>query len=376
MDKINLKRLLEVVNIKKIHLIILIILVVFSFSSGLECKDLPYYKIFFDMPSHETAICSKNRIIDEINNCISHPNFISGLMLSNKPVTAVIVGSGTTGIESVVYAVNNLPKRSNIVLFQYTNIDPDDLCKLLSEHIPGAKDYSFYASPAYDIGELNKIRTFMEENRDLFEATKLYIHTADKAQRYIPDAMPIDAVISQVVRRASVTLISEYIDRVSSEKSILKILLSSDCALNRSDYIVPNLGPYQIGKVIGDELFRTSNRKRDTSIAVIVYLGGTTTHGQVSTRLAEYELLKNHHPFLKDVSLEEFIEMYSVNDIPSMDSNGFVLKKIFEAAYYHELKEGSVYSIYGPSINSVINAPIGILEEDIQAPLIRNPLEE
>lgn len=348
-------------------------------TASIQCqndKNRASYSVHFNHPVSEFDTSIKEAIRTEIEECLSHSNRIKRLTLTKKPSTAVIVGAGTTGIEAIAYATACLPKESTIILFQHLTTSPEDLENLLKNSIPNGKKYNFIISPPWDIGQLDKIEEFLDQHRKDLSKTKLYIHTADRAERFIPEKTPIKDVLSQIVRRASIALISELIDEVSREDNILKIVLSSDCHQNYSDYRIPNLGPYQMGKVFGDNLFRISNQDNPKSVCVLAFLGGMSTRGQFKARVSEYEDLKEIHPLAIALDEEEFIEIYSEKDVHPMDSCGLVFKEIFIAFRDKKLEPGNCYSIYGPSINSKLPIAKGVITQDEPAPYLWPLLEK
>ncbi|MCB1136354.1 MAG: hypothetical protein KDK78_08810, partial [Chlamydiia bacterium] len=221
------------------------------------------------------------RLVQEIHQIQIHPIFQNLPMCSATPCTAVVVGTGTVGLQAVVFATRTLPPGSTILIVQRGLDCPEELERLLSRTIEGGDAYRFVASPPINIGQLDRLEAFLDGHADACQSTRLFIHTADKAQRYIPDDLPVMDVLAQLVQRQSPTVISDKLDRLSSAVSpIIKILISSECAQNRSDYRIPNLGPYQIGKVIGDEVFRCHNADNERALSIIAYSGPMSTLGQ------------------------------------------------------------------------------------------------
>lgn len=292
------------------------------------------------------------------------------------PATALIVGSGTIGLQSAVLATKVLPVGSTIVMVQNDIEDKAKLEAILREEIQNGRKYRFVVSDPIDIGRLDLLEQFMDDKKDLLSTAVLFVHAADKAKRYLPDATPIKDVLAQAIRRASVAVISQMLDKTVKEfLPLVKIIVSSECAQNRDNYRIPNLGPYQFGKVFGDELFK-GTRGRTRSIDVIAYSGPMMTQGQKNARSEEYRLLKGYGIDLEAESVEDFIDQHrGTPDIDPMESVGVMFLAIFKALKNRELEKGCLYKIYGTSVCTELGQPVNTMEK-VEAPPYLWPLLE
>ncbi len=167
-----------------------------------------------------------------IEHAQNHPNQVpdkisSRLRLFYSPATAVIVGTGTVGLEAIVYASRILPLDSTILIFQNDVKEPDILIRLLDETIKGIENFKIIISPPIDIGCIDKIAEFLMDNQGILSNTQLFMHTADKAQRYIPDNLDYREVVAQIIRRSSIQAIEELIERHADPNSpYVRILFS------------------------------------------------------------------------------------------------------------------------------------------------------
>jgi len=309
------------------------------------------------------------RVKQDIRHCQEHPNATLSARLTHSPATAFIVGVGTVGVEAIVAATRVLPEGSTIVVMQRSLEHPGDLENVLRQEIKNGTLYRFIVSPSLDLGELDRIEGFMDSHGEILSKTRLYIHTADQARRYVPDELPVRDVLVQVLRRASVTVIGQKLEAMlDSDQPLAKILISSECSQNRDRYRVPNLAVYQVGKVVGDELFR-SNSIGSKSLAVIAYSGPMSTEGQRRARASEYRVLKQHGVATGAKSAEDFVAMHINNpDVDPMDSVGMMLKQSLEAIAANSLQPGKCYAIYGPSVCPDLGKSTGELEELPEAP--------
>src|ERR1700722_13432760 len=146
----------------------------------------------------------------------NHPHQVpyedsSRLNLFQTPVTAVIIGTGTVGLEAITYASRILPLRSTLLVLQNDVSDPAKLEHLLKTTLQGGENVQWIVSPPMDLGRLDLIEDFLVSHKDLLAHTQLFIHTADKAKRYVPDRLPYQEVLAQVIRRSSIPLIEEHI---------------------------------------------------------------------------------------------------------------------------------------------------------------------
>lgn len=310
----------------------------------------------------------------------AHPHQVpyevgSLLKLFHTPATAVIVGTGTVGLEAITYATRILPSYSTLIIFQNDIQDTAKLEEVLKTSIKGGDTFQWVISPPTDIGRLDQIKEFLTHHKAALAHTQLFIHAADKSKRYIPDRLHHQNVIAQIIRRSSIPLIEEQIEQYSNAKNpYVRILFSSMCSINRDQYRIPNIGPYQIGKVVGDEFFK-SMPVRKNSYSFIIYPGGMHTMGEALTRTEEFEKLKTIKKSLQDVAGKEYLNSVSQTHADSMDSSGFMLKKIWQALQHNEAIPGKIYSIYGCSVPDFLGVERNILKIIEPAPYLSEPLE-
>lgn len=317
-----------------------------------------------------------------IDHYQNHPNQVpdeasSRLKLFHPPATAVIVGTGTVGLEAISYASRILPSHSTLLIFQNDISDPAKLEHVLKTKIQGGENFRWIISPPLDLGRIDKIKDFLEEHKELLAFTQLFIHTADKAKRYVPDRLPYQEVMAQIIRRISIPAIEELIERYShAHNPYIRILFSSICSINRDTYRFANVGPYQLGKVIGDEFFKSAP-VRHNSYSFILYAGGMFTMGETLTRSEEYQLLKSNVSSFKETSEEAYTEQWTKtgSHVDSMDSAGLMLKKIWDALQQNELMLGKLYSIYGSSVPESLGHERNILKIIEPAPYMFDRLE-
>lgn len=302
----------------------------------------------------------------------------SRLKLFKSEATAVIVGAGTVGLEAIVYATRILPLASTIIIVQNDVDNIDKLKHLLTATIAGGENFKWIISPAVDLGNIDQIRKFLKENKRALSKAQLFIHTADKAKRYFPDNTHYLAVISQVIRRCSISAIEELVESyANAELPYVRILFSSICSINRDKYRMPNIGPYQIGKIVGDELFRCS-RVRDNSYSFIIYSGAMFTMGETLTRNEEYRILKNAKDTFNVGTEQDYTEKWSNagTHVDSMDSSGLMFKIIWQALYKNKLLYNNLYSIYGSSVPKNLGYELNVLKVEKPAPYMFSPLDE
>lgn len=279
----------------------------------------------------------------------------SSLKTFTDPGTAVIVGAGTVGMYALSFAADSLKAGSTIILLQNDTLNVNELQKTITQQVPAIKEHHLVISPPYDIAELDKIEGFLSNHQAALEETQLYIHTADKAYRIIPDSLSYEDVLPQIIRRMSVAAINDYIvSRLDNHTPYWKILVSSECAQNRSDYKIPNLGPYQIGKIVGDELFKASKSNKNT-YALILYSGPMATLGQKSAREDEYHQLAALQKKTGSNNATAYVQKhFSSVDINPMGSVGTMLSVAHQAMDQGKLKSGQLYTIYGNSVNPAL----------------------
>lgn len=299
----------------------------------------------------------------DIQHTQKHSLCIKYSPITESPATALIVGAGTIGIQAVVIATRLLPEGSTIVVIQNDIDDPQKLVEVFKERVERGEQYRWIVSERIEIGQLDKLEAFIAGQSEILKHTHLYIHTADRAERFVPDALPYQAVIAQVVRRASVVHINDLLEKfVDVDKGIVKILVSSECSQNRSEYKIPNLGPYQVGKIVGDEMFLQGIHRKN-SISVILYSGPMDTQGQVKARTQEYELLSLRGEMKSVSAAEEYIESHrGVVDIDPMDSVGAMLNTFCTQYRKGQLSAGCKYRCYGASVNPELGHPVNELE--------------
>jgi|GEM_PF-6629315 len=278
----------------------------------------------------------------------THPHQVpyeveSHLKVFHAPATAVIVGTGTVGLEAITYATRILPSHSTLIILQNDIKDTAKLEEVLKTSITGGENFQWIISPPTDIGRLDKIKEFLTHYKAALTHAQLFIHAADKSKRYIPDRLHHQNVIAQIIRRSSIPLIEEQIEQYSnSENPYVRILFSSMCSINRDQYRIPNIGPYQIGKVVGDEFFKSMPVRRN-SYSFIIYPGGMNTMGEILTRTEEFEKLKEIKKSLPEASGKEYLNNVSQTHADSMDSSGFMLKKIWQALQHDEVISEKIY---------------------------------
>lgn len=312
----------------------------------------------------------------------NHPNQVpyedsSRLKVFNSPATAVIVGTGTVGLEAIAYASRILPKNSTILILQNDVNDIEKLEDVLKTTIKGGEHFHWIISPPTDLGRLDQIDEFLVHHKSHLEHTQLLMHTADKAKRYLPDRANYQDVITQIIRRCSIPAIEEIISRFSNPNNpYVRILFSSICSTNRDKYRLANIAPYQIGKIVGDELFR-STPVRQNSYSFILYSGGMFTMGETLTRNQEYQLLKKNELSFKEISENEYNEKWTTagDHVDSMDSAGLMFKKIWEALQKNELSSEKLYSIYGSSVPERLGYKLNTLKVIEPAPYMFGILE-
>lgn len=301
----------------------------------------------------------------------------SRLKLFNSPATAVIVGTGTVGLEAIAYASRILPQQSTILVFQNDVKDIEKLEDVLKTIIKGGEHFHWIISPPTDLGRLDQIDEFLVRHKSHLEHTQLLMHTADKAKRYLPDSVNYQDVITQIIRRCSIPAIEEVITRFSNPTNpYVRILFSSMCSTNRDKYRLANVGPYQIGKLVGDELFR-STPVRQNSYSFILYSGGMFTMGETLTRNQEYKLLTSNLLSSKKMSEKEYNGTWTKAGLhaDSMDSAGLMFKKIWESLQENQISPGKLYSIYGSSVPERLGYELNVLKVVESAPYMFDPLE-
>ncbi len=347
------------------------------------------------IPSHENGIFIPLDPIENFNESAylqlaqktidhyqSHPNQVpyedsSRLKLFQPPTTAVIVGTGTVGLEAIVYATRILPQDSTILVLQNDVVDIEKLKDVLKTTIKGGEKFQWIISPPTDLGRLDQIDAFLVRHKDHLERAQLFMHTADKAKRYLPDRISHQDLITQIIRRCSIAAIEELIERFSKPNTpYVRILFSSICSVNRDQYRLANIGPYQIGKVVGDELFKSASVRKD-SYSFILYAGGMFTMGETLTRKEEYHLLKNNEASFKDISEDVYNEKWTNagDHCDSMDSAGLMFKKIWQALQQHDVAPGKLYSIYGSSAPERLGHALNTLKIVEPAPYMFDILE-
>lgn len=312
----------------------------------------------------------------------THPNQVpydpsSHLPLFHIPTAAVIVGTGTVGLEAIVYASRILPLQSTLIILQNDVEDTTTLEHLLKSCIEGGKNFNWIISPPIDLGHIDKIEYFLDQHKNDLTHVQLFIHTADKAKRYIPDRLHHQDVIAQIIRRCSIPAIEEKIEQYAdSTKPYVRILFSSICSTNRDKYRLANIGPYQLGKIVGDELFKSRIIKRPC-YSFILYSGGMFTMGETLTRNEEFRLLKNSQDSFKKKSEKEYHEKWATagDHVDSMDSAGLMFKKIWQELKKNALIPGKLYAIYGSSVPQRLGHPLNTLKVIEPAPYMCESLE-
>lgn len=312
----------------------------------------------------------------------SHSNKVpfeasSHLKLFQAPATAVIVGTGTVGLEAITYASRILPVHSTIIILQNDISDPAKMENTLKTSIQGGENFQWLISSPLDLGRIDLIEDFLLGHQDYLAHAQLFIHTADKAKRYIPDRLDYQDVITQVIRRCSIATIDSLIERFSHvDNPYVRILFSSICSTNRDEYRLANIGPYQIGKIVGDELFKSATI-RSHSYSFILYAGGMFTMGETITRKEEYQLLKHTEDSFKATSEKEYNDKWTGagDHVDSMDSAGLMFKKIWHALQHNELSPGKLYSMYGSSVPKRLGHELNTFQLVEQAPYMFGILE-
>jgi hypothetical protein len=302
---------------------------------------------------------------------------LSQLSLFRSPATAVLVGTGTVGLEAIAYATRIMPLQSTLVILQNDVQSPEKLQNLLTNTLQGGDTFNWIISPPIDLGCIDQLESFLTKNKNALERTQLFIHTADKAKRHIPDQLPYKDVIIQILRRGSIGAIDELIERFSKpENTYVRLLFSSMCSVDRSEYRLANVGPYQMGKIVGDELFKSAS-VRNNSYSFILYSGGMFTMGETLTRNHEYLLLKQQDVAFEKTSEDEYTQQWkSASDhVDSMDSAGLMFKIIWGALQKGELQLGKLYSIYGSSVPKRLGHPLNTLESVDPAPYMFDSLD-
>lgn len=353
-------------------------LVLFSTSTliSAEKNGKVEFTISFPAPNPEDGTATLARVEKDILYALSHKNSqISGI-LTDTPGTALIVGVGTAGAEAIVAASKVLPPGSTFVVLQHSLKDKNALVTMFQNTLPNGNENHFVISDPIELGDLTAIEEFFTENKNALSKTILFVHAADRAERYIPDSLPVDDVIAQIVRRASGAKMSEMLNAWKSDsKSIVNILISSECNQNRDCYRIPNLGPYQMGKIVGDELFRVENQGKN-AVTIIAFSGPMATNGQRLARTQEYNKLKNSGKDLADKNAEEYIfRHFESVDIDPMDSVGMIYKVSLEEVIKDQLAVGEVYEIYGPSVHPDLDKEAGTLKKVESAPYLWAPFE-
>lgn len=215
------------------------------------------------------------------------------------------------------------------------------------------------------------------QHQDCLAHAQLFIHTADKAKRYMPDRLDYQEVIAQIIRRCSIAVIDGLIERFSQDHNpYVRILFSSICSTNRDEYRLANIGPYQMGKIVGDELFKSAST-RSHAYSFILYAGGMFTMGETLTRNEEYHLLKHNEASFKAVSEKEYDDTWTGagDHVDSMDSAGLMFKKIWYALQHNELPPGKLYSMYGSSVPKRLGHTLNTFKVVEQAPYMFGVLE-
>lgn len=317
-----------------------------------------------------------------LENYQTHKNQVpygphSQLSLFCSPATAVLVGTGTVGLEAIAYTTRIMPPHSTLVILQNDLQSPEKLQSLLTTILQSGDSFNWIISPPIDLGCIDQLESFLTKNKDALEHTQLFIHTADKATRYIPDRLPYKDVIVQILRRCSIGAINELIERFSKpENTYVRLLFSSMCSVDRSKYRLANVGPYQMGKIVGDELFKSAT-VRNNSYSFILYSGGMFTMGETLTRSHEYLLLKQQDAAFEKISEDEYTQKWksACNHVASMDSAGLMFKTIWEALQKGDLQPGKLYSIYGSSVPQRLGHPLNMLERVDPAPYMFDSLD-
>ncbi len=294
-------------------------------------------------------------VSDTIDHSQNHPNQVpisTKNTVFNQPTTAIIIGAGTIGIQAVVFATRILPPHSTIILVQNDLNEKDRLEKLLRDKIQGSEKHTYIVSDPMDIGHLDEIESFFKEHREVVKNTGLYIHAADKAERFIPDQLHYMDALRQVIRRASVAAMSDFINEISDNSiPLVRIVVSSAGCQYRDTYRIPNLGPYQVGKVVGDELFKSSLTHNNT-YSFILYSGPMNTLGQEIARASEYNILKNQNYAVEASSAKDYIQKHiNTPDIDAMESTGMMFKIVWESLNTHKLSPQKIYVMYGKSVS-------------------------
>jgi len=326
---------------------------------------------------HEYLELAKRTLANYQSHVNQVPNDeLSRLEVFSKPATAVIIGAGTVGLEAIVYASRILPLHSAIIILQNDIKEQKKLEQLLKDTVNVIENFNIIISPPMDLGQIDKISDFLDKNKKHLSHAQLFIHAADKARRFIPDVLNYREVICQIIRRGSIQAVEEKIEEYAdSNIPYVRILFSSICAMNRNEYRIPNIGPYQLGKIVGDELFK-SMQVRKNSYSFILYSGGMYTMGETLTRKAEYQLVKSMNRF-NNISEKEYTEKWvnAGTHVDSMDSSGLMFKNIWEALQNKKLMPGKIYSIYGSSIPKSLGHKLNVIQEWEPAPYWFDPLE-
>jgi hypothetical protein len=320
---------------------------------------------------------------DAIEHYQNHPHQVPyraspHLKIFNTPATAVIVGTGTVGLEAITYASRILPPQSTLIILQNDVEDPSKLEHVLKTSIQGSDNFKWIISPPIDLGRIDQIEDFLLGHQEHLAYAQLFIHTADKAQRYIPERVDYKDVIAQIIRRSSIPVIDELINQYSNANNpYVRILFSSLCALNRDTYRFANFGPYQMGKIIGDDLFK-STPVRKNSYSFILLSGAMLTIGERLTKYEEYHLLKSAGIPINESSEEEYYKKYenAESHVDSMDSSGQMFKIIWQAFQQQKVEAGKIYSIYGVSTPKFLGYKVNTLEVIEPTPYMFNPLEK
>ena len=271
----------------------------------------------------------------------------------SDPTTAVIVGAGTVGTIAAWAAAEVLPAGSTIHVLQ-RGWDPVVLARQfekLSARYLAKKALTWHLSPSLELVDQGGIRAYLESQK--LADTTVYIHTADHADRVVPDALPRAQARHQILERESVSFVSDEIKRLrTTAEPLFSLVVSSECGYwGRNQIRVPNLGPYQLAKNVGDELF--ISQEGDNEIKVLLYAGPMATLGQVRARTEEHRILQRHGKQL-DVDAGSYVKkMARQVDVDPMASAG----ALFDAAFSGKvaMEPGRVYQIFGISVNRTLN---------------------
>lgn len=103
---------------------------------------------------------------EAIEHYQTHPSQIpygasSRLKLFQTPATAVIVGTGTVGLEAITYASRILPLHSTLLILQNDVEDPKKLEHTLKKSIQGSNNFKWIISPPIDLGRLDLVEEFL-----------------------------------------------------------------------------------------------------------------------------------------------------------------------------------------------------------------------